>query len=276
VTAIVLSLVSSLMWGMSDFAGGLLSKRRPAIVIVGIGACVGVALASVAVVLHDGWHGPYGWAWWGVAAGASGAAGLVCYYLALSTGTMGVVAPVTSLGTVVPVIVGLASGETPSTVTAAGIAVAIVGIVLTSGPEFTGGASMRPVAIAAVGGVCFGFFFVCMDRGSNSSALLTLWAMRMTVAIPFIVVALSKRSMFGIRGLDYLWIVGIASFDLGANLTFGIASTKGYVSITSVLASLFPVVTVLLARIVLNERLRNVQKAGVAVTMTGVALISAG
>jgi drug/metabolite transporter (DMT)-like permease len=180
------------------------------------------------------------------------------------------------LGTIVPVVVGLASGETPSVVTASGIAVAIVGIVLTSGPEFTGGASMRPVVIAAVGGICFGFFFVFMDRGSNSSPILTLWSMRATVALAFVVVALGRRSMFGVRGLDYLWIVGIASFDLGANLTFGIASTKGYVSITSVLASLFPVVTVLLARIVLKERLRAVQKAGVVVTMAGVALISAG
>jgi drug/metabolite transporter (DMT)-like permease len=276
VTAIVLSLVSSLMWGMSDFAGGLRSKQRPAMAIVGVGACVGVGLATIGVLFHDGWHGPYGWVWWGMAAGTSGSAGLVCYYLALSTGTMGVVAPVTSLGTVVPVVVGLASGETPSSVTASGIVVAIVGIVLTSGPELTGGASMRPVVIAAVGGVCFGFFFVFMDRGSNSSPILTLWSMRATVGLAFIVVALGKRSMFGLYGIDYLWIFGIAAFDLGANLTFGIASTKGYVSITSVLASLFPVVTVLLARIVLKERLRTVQKAGVVVTVAGVALISAG
>jgi drug/metabolite transporter (DMT)-like permease len=276
VTAIVLSLVSSLMWGMSDFAGGLRSMQRPAMAIVGVGACVGVGLATIGVLFHDGWHGPYGWVWWGMAAGTSGSAGLVCYYLALSTGTMGVVAPVTSLGTVVPVVVGLASGETPSSVTASGIVVAIVGIVLTSGPEFTGGASMRPVVIAAVGGVCFGFFFVFMDRGSNSSPILTLWSMRATVGLAFIVVALGKRSMFGLHGIDYLWIFGIAAFDLGANLTFGIASTKGYVSITSVLASLFPVVTVLLARIVLKERLRTVQKAGVVVTVAGVALISAG
>jgi drug/metabolite transporter (DMT)-like permease len=277
VAAIILSLVSSLMWGMSDFAGGLLSKRRPAVVIVGMGACVGVALATTAVLFHDGFHGPYGWVGWGIAAGTAGSAGLVCYYLALSTGTMGVVAPVTSLGTIVPVIVGLAAGESPSAVTASGIAVAIVGIVLTSGPEFTGEVtSMRPVLIAAVGGVCFGFFFVFMDRGSNSSPLLTLWAMRATVATAFLVVAFGKRSTFGVRGIEYLWIVGIAAFDLGANLTFGIASTKGYVSITSVLASLFPVVTVLLARFVLNERLRAVQKVGVVVTMVGVALISAG
>jgi drug/metabolite transporter (DMT)-like permease len=276
VTAIVLSLISSLMWGMSDFAGGLRSKQRSAMAVVGLGACVGVTLATFGALVHDGWHGPYGWVWWGIAAGSIGAIGLICYYLALSTGTMGVVAPVTSLGTVVPVVVGLASGESPSAVTASGIVVAILGIVLTSGPEFTGGAPIRPVVVAAVGGVCFGFFFVCMDQGSESSPLLTLWSMRATVALVFVVAAVGRRSMFGLHGVDYLWIAGIASFDLGANLLFGIASTKGYVSITSVLSSLFPVITVLLARIVLKERLRTVQKAGVAVTMAGVALISAG
>jgi drug/metabolite transporter (DMT)-like permease len=274
--AILLSLISSLMWGISDFAGGLISKRRPAMAIVGMGACVGTGLATAGVLVHDGWHGPYGWLGWGIAAGTSGSFGLVCYYLALSTGTMGVVAPVTSLGTVVPVVVGLASGETPSTVTACGIGVAIIGVVLTSGPEFTGEASPRPVIIAVLAGIGFGFFFVFMDRGAESSAILTLWSMRATVASVFLAVALARRSAFGVRGRDYLWILGIATFDLGANLTFGIASTKGFVSITSVLASLFPVVTVMLARYVLKERLRNVQKAGVAVTMAGVALISAG
>jgi drug/metabolite transporter (DMT)-like permease len=259
--AILLSLISSLMWGISDFAGGLISKRRPAMAIVGMGACIGTLLATLGVLVHDGWHGSFG---------------LVCYYLALSTGTMGVVAPVTSLGTVVPVVVGLASGETPSMVTASGIAVAIMGVVLTSGPEFAGEAPVRPVFIAVLAGIGFGFFFVFMDRGANSSPMLTLWSMRATVGGVFLVAALGRRSTFGVRGVDYAWILGIAAFDLGANLTFGIASTKGFVSITSVLASLFPVITVLLARYVLKERLRNVQKAGVAVTMAGVALISAG
>src|SRR5215212_10147825 len=118
--AILLSLMSSVMWGASDFAGGLLSRRRPAVVIVGMGAAFAFILASVVVVCAGGWHGPYGWLPWGLAAGTSGAFGLVGYYLALSTGTMGVVAPVTSLGVVVPVVVGIPSGESPSGVTLTG------------------------------------------------------------------------------------------------------------------------------------------------------------
>ena len=95
----------------------------------------------------------------------------------------------------------------------------------------------------------FGVFFVFMDAGSEDGPLLTLWAMRATVAGAFIVVALVRRTTGESRASTTLYVAAIAAGDLGANLTFGIASTKGYVSITSVLASLFPVVTVLLARI---------------------------
>jgi drug/metabolite transporter (DMT)-like permease len=274
--AIVLSLISSLLWGASDFAGGLISRRKPALVIVGWSSAFGLAFATIAVASTEGWGSPYGWIPWGMAAGASGALGLSCYYFALSTGTMGVVAPVTSFGVVVPVAVGVLAGESPSMVTLGGIAVAIVGIVLTSGPEFSGGASARPVLIAAMGGLFFGVFFVFMDHGSEDSPLLTLWTMRATVALAFAVAALARRTTGGLERRDFLWVSGIAAGDLGANLTFGIASTLGYVSITAVLSSLFPVVTVLLAWMVLRERLRRIQIAGVAVTMLGVALISAG
>jgi drug/metabolite transporter (DMT)-like permease len=274
--AILLSLLSSLMWGASDFAGGLISRRHPAILIVGVGGTFGFLMATVVVVLGDGWHGPYGWVPWGIAAGAAGAAGLVSYYLALATGTMGVVAPVTSLGVIVPVVVGIASGESPSAVTMAGVAVAIVGIVLTSGPEFRGEASAKPVLIAIAAGMFFGTFFVFLDRGADDSPLLSLWAMRAVVALAFVTVTIARRTTWHLTGRDYVWVFCIAAGDLGANYTYGVASTKGFVSITSVLSSLFPVVTVLLARIVLKERLRKVQIAGVAVTMLGVALISAG
>lgn len=276
--AIVLSLLSSLLWGVSDFAGGLMSRRRPAVVVAAWSAAFGLVIASTALLLSGTWEGWQVWLVWGMAAGVAGEAGLICYYLALSTGTMGVVAPVTSLGVAVPVIVGMASGESPSVAALVGIAVAILGIVLTSGPEFTGGlgTSAKPVLIAAIAGVLFGVFFIFMDQGSEYSPLLTLWAMRATITSGFVVVALLRRTTGGLNLRDYAWVAGIAAGDMGANLFFGIASTKGFVSITSVLSSLFPVVTVLMARTVLHERLRRVQVAGVAVTMIGVALISLG
>ncbi len=274
--AIVLSLLSSLLWGGADFMGGLVSRRRPALVVVGWSAGFGLIFASAAVALFEGWHGPLGWLPWGMAAGAAGAVGLTCYYLALATGTMGVVAPVTSLGVMVPVVFGFLIGEVPTAVALAGMSIAIVGIVLTSGPEFSGGASPKPILIAALGGLFFGVFFVFADHGSEDSPLLTLWAMRLTVAASFVCVALIRRTTGGIERGDFGWLLVIAAGDLGANLFFGIASTLGYVSITSVLSSLFPVVTVLLARAVLKERLKPIQIVGTVVTMLGVALISAG
>lgn len=274
--AIVLSLLSSVLWGGADFMGGLVSRRRPAIVVVGWSAGFGFVFASLAVALSEGWHGPVGWLPWGMAAGAAGAFGLVFYYIALATGTMGVVAPVTSLGVIVPIIFGFLIGEIPTALAIWGMAVAIVGIVLTSGPELGGGASPRPVLIAALAGVFFGVFFVFADHGSEVSPLLTLWAMRMTVAAAFLAVAISRRTTGGIERTDYSWLAVIAAGDLAANLFFAIASTMGYLSIASVLSSLFPVVTVLLARAVLKERLKAIQIGGVAVTMVGVALISAG
>jgi drug/metabolite transporter (DMT)-like permease len=274
--AILLSLLSSLVWGTSDFAGGLLSKRRPAMVVVGWNATFGLLMVTLAVAtVGDGWHGPYGWIPWGMAAGASGSLGLVCYYFALATGTMGVVAPVTSLGVSVPVVVGILSGESPTRASLAGIALAVVGVVLASGPDFGRVAAYtRAVLIAVLAGLFFGGFFVFASEGADDSPLLTLWAMRATVTTAFVLVALGRRTTGGLVGRDYLWLVGIAGGDIGANLLFAIASTKGYVSITSVLSSLFPVVTVLLARLVLAERLRRIQIAGAVVTMLGVALIS--
>jgi drug/metabolite transporter (DMT)-like permease len=275
--AVFLSLLSSLLWGASDFAGGLVSMRKPVLVVVGWSATFGTLLSTCAVAVSGGWHGPYGWLPWGMAAGCSGALGLICYYAALSTGTMGVVAPVTSLGVVVPVAIGILSGESPSRITISGIAVAVVGIVLTSGPEFSGALpSARPVLVAVAAGFFFGIFFVLANNGADDSPVLTLWAMRVTIMAAFIVAALVRRTTGGMQLREHVQVFGISAADLGANLCFAVASTLGYVSITSVLSSLFPVVTVLLARVVLDERLRRIQVTGVAVTMLGVALISAG
>ncbi|MEJ7707298.1 MAG: DMT family transporter [Nocardioidaceae bacterium] len=195
--AVVLSLLSSLLWGGADFLGGMVSRRFPAMVVVGWSAAVGLLMSTVVVLLVEPWHQPIGWLPWGAAAGAAGALGLISYYLALATGTMGVVAPVTSLGVVVPVIVGFIAGETPSAVVLVGMGVAIVGIVFTSGPEFTGGASATPVLIAVLAGLCFGIFFVFADHGSEDSALLTLWAMRATAAAGFVAVAMIRRTTEG-------------------------------------------------------------------------------
>jgi drug/metabolite transporter (DMT)-like permease len=274
--AILLALLSSAMWGGSDFLGGVISRRRPAIVVLAWAEIFGVTLCTVAALVLGAWHGPIGWIWWGLAAGSAGSVGLWCYYVALASGTMGVVSPIASLGVSVPVFVGFLSGESPALVQVAGIVAAVIGIVLTSGPELSGKASNRPVVLAVASGILFGIFFLAMDAGAEVNTLMTLWTMRAGVAAVLVTVGLLRRTTGGVTTVDVGLIAIVATGDLLANLLFAVASTMGFLSITSVLSSLYPVTTVLLARLVLHERLRPVQLVGVAVTMAGVGLISAG
>jgi drug/metabolite transporter (DMT)-like permease len=274
--AILLALLSSVMWGTSDFFGGLRSRTRPAVAVVAGSMLAGLLTAWVAVLFVGAYDDPTGWVWWSVLSGVAGASGLVAFYAALASGTMGVVSPIAALGVAVPVIAGFIRGETPSTLQTVGLVIALVGAVATSGPELSGGASTRSVLLAAFAGLCFGTVFLAVDKGAKSSALMTLVGMRTTSLIMFGVAAVLLRSIGGLDRTDLLPLFVIGFFDVTANLMYALASNRGYVSIVSVLASLYPVMTVLLARAVLHERLRSVQLVGVVVTLTGVAFISAG
>jgi drug/metabolite transporter (DMT)-like permease len=275
--AVPLALLSSLLWGSADFGGGLISRRLPAMAVVGWSQfCALVILAGV--VLFGGMRAPDGgWLFWGLLGGLVGATGLVAFYRALATGTMGVVSPVAALGTsLVPVSAGVALGERPAAVQAAGMAVAVLGAVAASGPELSGSARGRSVALAVLSGVMFGMAFVCLDHGAESDPWLTALAMRLTSLALFGTAALATRSLGGVRPRDLPWLAVVGVADVSANLAFALASTQGLVSVVAVLGSLYPVVTVLLARVVLSERLRAIQVVGILAALTGVALVSAG
>ena len=202
--------------------------------------------------------------------------GLVAFYGALSTGTMGVVAPIAALGVIVPVSLGVATGETPSAWAWVGMVIAIVGVTLASGPEVSGAVSARPVALAVVAALCFGLALFCLDRGARVSTLMTLWGMRVTSVSILVVVALVKGSAGGVRAREVpgLWLIGIG--DLIANALFGLASSQGQVSVAAVLGSLYPVVTAVLAWIVVHERMRAVQYLGSVLAVIGAAVIATG
>lgn len=270
----LLALASSLVWGTSDFFAGLASRRRPAVAVVGW--TQGLALLVVSLFVLARWDTVtfQGWPLWSVAAGLSGMTGLICFYSALSSGTMGVVAPIAALGVVVPVVLGVASGETPSSWAWIGMLVAIVGVTLASGPELSGDVSPRPVVLASVAAVGFGFALFCLDRGARESTLLTLWGMRVTSVTILVVVALALRTAGGVRTREVPALLVIGCGDLGANFLFGIASSRGQVSVASVLGSLYPVVTTVLARVVIGERLRRVQQVGVVLAIGGAAVIA--
>jgi drug/metabolite transporter (DMT)-like permease len=270
----LLALGSSAVWGTADFAAGVASKRRPPIAVVGWTqglAFVGVSIVVLTQLGNVPWSG---WPLWSVLAGTCGLLGLSCFYTALSSGTMGVVAPIAALGTIIPVLLGVATGESPHPLAWIGIVVAIVGVFLASGPELTGAVSARPVLLAACAAVGFGFALFCLDRGARSSTLMTLWGMRATSITVFTLLALRLRTVGGVtpREVPTLAIIGCA--DLLANAMFAMASSRGSVSITAVLGSLYPLATILLARVLLRERLRPIQLAGVACAMVGVGCIA--
>ncbi|GAA4353622.1 DMT family transporter [Angustibacter luteus] len=274
--AVLLALLSSVMWGSSDFLGGLRSRIRPAMAVVGGSQLCGLIAIALVALVTGAWHGDAGWVGWAVAAGLSGTGGLVCFYAALAAGTMGVVSPIAALGAVVPVIIGIVSGERPSALSVTGLVVALLGAVLASGPELRGGAGARPVGLAALAGVGFGLALVFIERGARFDSVMTLTGMRVTSVAVFAVVAISLRSIGGLRPSDVVPLAVVGLGDVGANLLYALATQRGLLSITAVVGSLYPVVTVLLARFVLHERLARIQQIGVGAALVGVALVALG
>lgn len=279
---VLLALLSSALWGLADFLGGTATRRIPSWSVVGGSQAVALVVV-LPLVLLTGSFGTFTGHWLliGCAAGLVGVVALGAFYAALAGGTMGVIAPVASLGALIPVGVGLARGEAPTLAQTAGMVVAIVGVVLASGPELSGGASPRPLLLAVVAAVGFGTVATLIaagSRGSARSALLTLLVMRATSVGLLLVamVVLSAGRRVGLARTDLGTLVAIGLADLGANASFAAASRSSLLSVAAVLASLYPVVTVLLARRVHHEVLRPVQVVGAVATLAGVGLLVAG
>ncbi len=274
--AAVLAILSALMWGTADFLGGVTARRRSAVAIyLGSQAFGFVLLLTVALVRGD-WHAPLGYVWWGIGLGISGLVAMIAFYRALALGPMGLVSPLVAIAVVVPVVVGFASGEVPSSMEIAGIVIAFIGVLLASGPEITGAESMKPLVYTGVAAVGFGLLYVGMAKGSETSPSMTMLTYRATSMVILLVALIVARGAGGITKTDLPVLAAIGILDASANLLFGIASTLGMLSTTSVLSSLYPVVTAVLAAIVLRERLRPIQYIGVTVAMIGVVLLSAG
>ncbi|RYG78882.1 DMT family transporter [Yimella sp. RIT 621] len=275
----LLALGSSLVWGTSDFAGGLFAKRIAAVRVVAVAQigglltmCVvlGVRVAQGVAIADGPWH------LYGALAGLTGAVGLVCFYAALSMGTMGVVSPIASMGAVVPVAAGLATGDRIGVAVGIGLALMLFGVVLASGPELGGGAGRTPVLLAFVAAVAFGLSLFCMDRAAEVDVIPALWAMRIaSVSALLLAWRFWPGGPVGARvprrDVPMIMLVGVG--DLAANALFSFAAAQGMVSVVSVLGSLYPVVTLIWARVLLDERLRPVQVAGVAATLGGIALV---
>ena len=269
----LLALGSSLLWGTADFFAGLRSRSLSPPAVVGISqGCALVALTLM--VLHRGDLGPHGWPLWALASGVAGSVGLVSFYAALAAGTMGVVSPIAAMGALVPILLGVAGGDRPGPVVWVGMTVAVTGAALASGPELTGAVSRKPVLLACVAAAGFGFALFALDRGARVSLLHTLWGMRLVSVTVFCAAALATRSVGGAGRRDVPVLAAIGLGDVSANALFAFASSRGLVSVASVLGSLYPVATLVWARVLLGERLRAVQLAGVTLALVGVVLMT--
>lgn len=277
--AAFLALLSSVVWGTSDYLGGVASRRLPPVAVVGWSQAVALVAVSAAAVVTGEVGAPTGWFRWSVLAGAAGAAGLAAFYTALARGTMGVVSPLAALGVVVPVLGGLAAGDRPSGLQVAGMALGFAGAVAAAGPELSGralrSAEARSVLLALAAGFLFGVALLGIQRAAEYSPLMTTVGMRLTSVTIFVVVGLVARSAGGVTRRDFPFLGLIGVMDVGANLLFGLASTRGLDSVVAVLGAVYPVVTVLLGAVLLRERLARVQQVGVVLALGGVALLAA-
>ena len=216
---------------------------------------------------------------WGVLSGVLGAGGIAAFYRALSIGVLGVVAPITATAAVVPVVVGLIAGERPSAAQGAGIALALVGVVLTAleRGEGEGKRVATGVGMALIAALALGCIYVLLDVASEGDPYWAVLANRATSTPLLVAAALVLRPSMAVGGSrGGLVLVAIGALDTAANALFAVASTFGLVSLVAVLGSLYPVVTVALARIVLGERIRWIQRFGAVVALGGVVLISGG
>ncbi|WP_129310573.1 EamA family transporter [Streptomyces sp. L2] len=280
------ALTTSLLWGLADFGGGLLTRRTPALTVVVVSQTIATAVLGVIVVATGGWSEAGPRLWFAFAAGLVGPVAMISFYKALALGPMGVVSPLATLSVAVPVSVGLFLGERPGLLQVAGIAVAVTGVVLAGGPQLRGAAvQRRTILLTLVAALGFGAVFVLISEASTTltGLFLALFVQRLTnvaaggaalyVSVRRGAAALPEGGLAW-SALPALGFVGLA--DVAANGTYSVAAHHGPVTVAAVLASLYPVVTALAARGFLSERLRAVQAAGAGLALLGTLLLATG
>jgi uncharacterized membrane protein len=275
-----LALLSSGFWGSADYHAGKLSKRFPAVAVLATSQAIGFITGVLLVLLTGAWSaeafGDGGYFFAGALAGLAGYAGLISLYAALSTGRMGVVSPISSLGALIPLAYAIViKGDQLSTIISVGVAAALIGGFLASGPEVSQGLPLKPVLLALSAAIFFGLALVFMAIGSQSSALMTMTMMRTTTLVIGLGIFARYRHIGGLGKPELPILIFIGVADFAANLLLGVATTKGLVSLAMVLGSLYPIATALLAYKFLHERLHKVQYVGIALAVVGVSIISA-
>jgi drug/metabolite transporter (DMT)-like permease len=276
-TAVILALGSSVLWGLADFSGGTVSRRLPLAAVTVFSQAAGLAALLVWLAVA-GPHLDGRALWLGALGGIGGGIGLAAFYRGLAIGTMSIVSPVAACGAVVPVGLALAGGERPSRLALVGVVLGIGGAVLASFEEQAGrsGAGRQAVLMAVTAAVALGLFVYFLGRaGAHGETLSALLGARAGSLAVLAAGALVLRASLRLSRRALLPVVAIGLVDTGANALFALASSRGLLTVVAVLGSLYPVTTLLLAHVVHGERISPVQRLGVAVALIGIALVSA-
>ena len=263
---------------MADFAGGLTSRRLPAAVVL-LGQQVAGGLICVALVVATAEALPSSRSiWLSLLAGTAGGLALFAFYRALAVGTMSIVAPISASGVVVPMIVGIAGGDRPSTLQALAIPVIFAGVVLASRErsEHAAPAARQSIVLALFAALAFGVYFSLTDTVAEDSVLWLLLLGRVAAVVILVGVVVARPPAVRPKPPDLGALAAIGALDLLATGLYALATTEGLLSIVAVVGALYPIATVLLARAILGERLQREQQVGVVLAFAGVAAVAAG
>lgn len=279
----ILAIASAVLVGGADFLGGFASRNAVGIRVAALAQAAGLPLAVLLALVWRADRVTGADAAWSLAGGVAVACGFACFYTAMGRGLISVVAPVAAVtGAVVPVVYALARGERPGPIVLAGIAVALAAVAVVSiAPSDPHHAHVavtpRVVALSMLAGAFFGLFYVCFSRISDAAGMWPVALERgaATVTLALLALLLTRGPLAGGRPLArFAFCIG--ALEVAATVPLLLALQRGPIAVASVLASLYPVITVLLAGVVLRERLSRLQLAGVVCALAAVALVSSG
>ena len=271
-----LALGASASWGFGDFLGGVKSRTLHPLAILAVSQPVGLAVLGVVVAVRAT-APPGAEVAWAAPAAVVGTIGLAAFYRGMAVGAISIVAPIAGAGAAIPVLVGVLRGDRPSLLQGVGFAAAIAGVVLTSWERrpdqawFAAGAGFGLISMVA-----FGCYFVFLHQASGDDFLWPAFLFRVvSTSLVWVALLVLRPAVHGVGGA-FLMLALIGLLDTGGNTLYAAASSYGALSVTAVLASLYPVVTVLLARYRLRERVHRLQEVGIALTIAGIVLVSTG
>ena len=280
--AVVLALTSSLSYGVSDYLGGLKSKVLPLITVLMVSHAVALLAITTTLALTVGEMPDSKYFAYGMLAGVCEAVGIAALYQGLAVGKMSIVAAVAATAPMVPVLVSLLTGEVPGAIQALGIIIAVGGVcmlALGSRNENEPHALNKPgvsIFFGLLTALGLGSFLLAMDAAADGSVQWALITARITSVGLFAFAFLAIRPEGELKTGDWGSLALIGLLILIADLFYAVAATKGLLSVVAVLASLYPVVTILLARFHLGERLTRSQVTGIVIVLVGAAALSIG